>query len=149
MFIGTGSFKNIIFILNLNFLNYEKRFFITGFLFQSFVLIPLPRMLLVRKKILSGKWKFEAPAAEEGYKSGTIIFSLAENKYSAGVIFTNFEYKFPGENVKVVNDSITFVVTLDGTAVNVKLKLEDALRMSGKAFYPKGTVPVSLAKLPN
>jgi hypothetical protein len=77
-----------------------------------------------------------------------MIFSLAENKYSAGVIFTNFEYKFPGENVKVANDSITFVITLEGTPVNVKLKLEDPLKMSGKAFYPEGTIPVVLTKLP-
>jgi hypothetical protein len=102
----------------------------------------------VQKKDPVGKWKFEAPAAEEGYKSGTIIISLAVDKYSAGVMFTNFEYKFPAENMKVVNDSITFIVNLEGTAVNVRLKLEDALKMSGKAFYPEGTVPVVLTKLP-
>jgi hypothetical protein len=102
----------------------------------------------VQKKDPVGKWKFEAPTAPEGYSSGTMIFSLAENKYSAGIMFTNFEYKFPGENVKVVNDSITFIFTLEGTPVNVKLKLEDAVKMSGKAFYPEGTVPVSLTKMP-
>ncbi len=103
---------------------------------------------IVQKKDPVGKWKFEAPAAEEGYKSGTIIISLAENKYSAGVMFTNFEYKFPGEKVKFAGDSLTFIINLEGQAVNVKLKLEDALKMSGKAFYPEGTVPVSLTKIP-
>lgn len=102
----------------------------------------------VQKKDPVGKWKFEAPAAEEGYRSGTIIISFAEKKYSAGVTFTDFEYKFPGENVKVVNDSITFIVTLEDTPVNVKLKLEDPLKMSGKAYYPEVIVPVVLTKLP-
>ena len=102
----------------------------------------------VQKKDPAGKWTFEAPAATEGYKSGTMIFSLVENKYTAGVMFTNFEYKFPGENVKVVNDSITFVINLEGTVVNVKLKLDEPLKMSGKAFYSEGTVPVVLTKIP-
>ncbi|MCX6335109.1 MAG: hypothetical protein NT092_12550 [Bacteroidia bacterium] len=103
----------------------------------------------VQKKDPVGKWKFEAPAAKEGYTAGTMIISLAENKYSAGVIFSNFEYKFPGEKVKFVNDSLSFVVSIPGQMINYKLKIEDPAKMSGKAFFPEGPVSLLLTRIPN
>lgn len=102
-----------------------------------------------QKKDPVGKWKFEAATAPEGYTSGTMTFSVAENKYSAGVMFTNFEYKFPGEKVKVEGDSVSFTVTLEGQQIEILLKMEDPSKMSGKAVYAEGTVPLVLTKLPN
>ncbi len=102
----------------------------------------------VQKKDPVGKWKFEAPAAPEGYKTGTMVFGVAEGKYTAGTIFTNFDYKFPGEKVKYANDSVSFVISLEGEAVNVLLKIEDPVKMTGKAVYSEGTVPLVLTKIP-
>jgi hypothetical protein len=102
----------------------------------------------VQKQDPAGKWKFEAPTAPQGYTSGTMIFNLAENKYSAGTIFTNFDYKFPGEKVKFVNDSLFFVINIQGQMINYKLKIENPVKMSGKATFPEGTVPITLTKQP-
>jgi hypothetical protein len=100
------------------------------------------------KKDPVGKWKFESPTAPEGYKTGTMVFGVTEGKYTTGTIFTNFDYKFPGEKVKYVNDSVSFVINLEGEAVKVLLKIEDSAKMSGKAVYSKGAVPLVLTKIP-
>jgi hypothetical protein len=102
----------------------------------------------VQKKDPVGKWNFEAPTAPEGYKTGTMVFGVVEGKYTAGTIFTNFDYKFPGEKVKYANDSVSFVINLEGEAVNVLLKIEDPAKMNGKAVYSEGTVPLVLIKIP-
>jgi hypothetical protein len=102
-----------------------------------------------QKKDPVGKWKFEAATAPEGYTSGTMVFSLTESKYAAGIMFTNFEYKFPGEKVKVVGDSLSFVVSLEGQQIEISLKMENASKMTGKASYPEGNIPLVLTKLPN
>lgn len=103
----------------------------------------------VQKKDPVGKWKFEAATAPEGYTSGTMVFSMAENKYSAGLMFTNFEYKFPGEKVKVEGDSVSFIVSLEGQQIEIVLKMESAAKMTGKAVYSEGNIPLVLTKLPN
>ena len=102
-----------------------------------------------QKKDPVGKWKFEAATAPEGYTSGTMVFSLAENKYTAGIIFTNFEYKFPGEKVKVEGDSVSFFVSIEGQLIDISLKMENASKMTGKAVYTEGNIPLVLTKLPN
>jgi len=102
----------------------------------------------VQKKDPVGKWKFEAPTAPEGYKTGTMVFGITEGKYTAGAIFTNFDYKFPGEKVKYANDSVSFVINLEGEAIKVLLKMEDPGKINGKAVYSEGTVPLVLTKIP-
>jgi len=101
-----------------------------------------------QKKDPVGKWKFEAPTAPEGYKSGTMVFGITEGKYTAATIFANFDYKFPGEKVKYANDSVSFVINLEGEAINVLLKMEDPVKINGKAVYSEGAVPLVLTKIP-
>jgi len=135
-------------MLNLNFRIMKK-----GFL--SLVIISLlcvnsfAQDAAAQKKDPVGKWKFEAATAPEGYTSGTMIFSLVENKHGAAIMFTNFEYKFPGEKVKVEGDSVSFVVNLEGQQIEIALKMETPSKMTGKAVYAEGNVPVVLTKLPN
>jgi hypothetical protein len=117
-------------------------------LFSVSYISSMSQEIAIQKKNPAGNWKFEAPAAPEGYTAGTMIVSVAENKYSAGVIFSNFEYKFQGEKVKYAVDSLTYVINLEGEAVKVLLKIEDPAKMSGKAVYSKGTVLLLLTKLP-
>ena len=112
------------------------------FLFQ----VSIAQEANVQKKDPVGKWKFEAPYAPEGYQSGTMIFGVTEGKYNAGTVFTNFDYKFPGEQVKYARDSITFVVNLEGQAIKILLKLEDTQKMTGKAVYSEGSIPLSLTR---
>ena len=93
-----------------------------------------------------GTWKFEAPYAPEGYTSGTIAVGLTEQKHTTTMSFTGSEYKIPGEKVKVTNDSILFSVYLEGQDIKVLLKIENETKMSGKAVYSEGEVPLTLTK---
>lgn len=99
-----------------------------------------------KKKDPVGTWKFEAPYSPEGYTSGTIVFGLAKRKYTASVVFNGSEAKLSGGNVKVENDSLFFVVYIDKEEVTVRLKIENELKMSGKAVYSQGEVPFTLNK---
>ena len=75
-----------------------------------------------------------------------MVFGITEGKHTAGIIFSNFDYKFPGERVKCANDSVTFAVNLEGQYVEIKLKMETATRMTGAALSPEGPIPVVLTK---
>jgi hypothetical protein len=93
-----------------------------------------------------GKWKFEAPSAPEGYNSGSISISFAENKYSTAVSLTGSDYAIPGDKTKVENDSVTFTVLLEGTEIAISLKAENDTKMTGKAVYVDGEIPLTLTK---
>ena len=94
-----------------------------------------------------GTWKFEAPYAPEGYTSGTIIVGNEEQKPTATMSFTGNEFKIPGENVKAVKDSLLFSVYIQGQDVKVMLKMDTEIKMSGKAVYSEGEVPLALSKV--
>lgn len=94
-----------------------------------------------------GTWKFEAPYAPEGFTTGTIIVGIAEQKTTATMAFTGSEYKLTGENVKTPADSVLFSVYLEGQDIKVMLKLESKTKMSGKAVYSEGEVPLTLSKV--
>jgi hypothetical protein len=94
-----------------------------------------------------GTWKFEAPYAPEGYTSGTIIVGNEEQKPSATMSFTGNEFKIPGDNVKALKDSILFSVYIQGQDVKVMLKMDTEIKMSGKAVYSEGEVPLTLNKV--
>jgi hypothetical protein len=94
-----------------------------------------------------GSWKFDAPYAPEGYTTGTIVVGFAEQKFTTTMSFTGTEYKIPGENVKTPGDSVLFSVYLEGQDIKVMLKLESGTKMSGKAVYSEGEVPLTLTKV--
>jgi hypothetical protein len=94
----------------------------------------------------SGTWKFEAPSAGEGYDSGTILVGMAEKKYTATIIFTGSEYKIAGEKVKFEKEILTFSIYLEGEEIGTTLKMETGTKMTGKAVYSGGEVPITLTK---
>ncbi len=94
----------------------------------------------------AGNWKFDAPNAPEGYTSGIITINLTEEKYSTTMTFTGMEYKFIGEKVRMVQDSVYFSVYIEGEDVKISLKQEKEAKMSGKAVYSEGVVPLNLTK---
>jgi hypothetical protein len=93
-----------------------------------------------------GKWKFEAPLAPEGYNTGNITISFAENKYSSAVSMTGSDYVIPGDKTKVENDTVSFVLFLDGTEIVISLKAESNTKMTGVAIAPDGEIPLTLTK---
>ncbi len=93
-----------------------------------------------------GTWKFDAPYAPEGYTSGIIIVGFEKQTNTTSMSFTGSDYKIPGENVKSSNDSLIFSVFVENQDVRVLLKVENEARMSGKAIYSEGEVPLTLTK---
>jgi hypothetical protein len=98
------------------------------------------------KKSPLGKWKFEAPYAPEGYTSGIIDVSFAENKYSTAISFAGSDFIIPGDKTKIENDTVSFVVIVEGNEVAVTLKAENNAKMTGKAIYSEGEIPLTLTK---
>ena len=98
------------------------------------------------KKDPAGDWKFEAPYAPEGYNTGKITVGFAEKKYTAVITMTGSDYKINGENVKFENDSLTFLVYIEGETVGVKMKMEDAVKMTGSATSSEGNIPLTATK---
>lgn len=93
-----------------------------------------------------GTWKYEAPSAPEGYTSGIIVVGMAEKKHTVTISFTGSDYKIPAENVKVENDVILFSVYIESEDIKITLKIEGAAKMTGKAVYSEGEIPLSLTK---
>jgi hypothetical protein len=119
---------------------------ISFFLFVFMSISIISAQTVKEKKDPVGQWKFEAPAAPEGYTSGTINIGFAERKYSTTMEFAGIEYKFIGENVKFKNDSLFFSFPLEDDYVSISLKLEDKSKMSGKGIYSEGVVLLILTR---
>lgn len=98
------------------------------------------------KKDFTGKWSFAAPAAPDGFTAGNIEIALGEGKYSSTISFPGNDYKIPGDKTKVENDTLTFSVVIEGNEVNIILKPENDLKMTGKAIYFEGEIPLVLTK---
>lgn len=95
----------------------------------------------------AGTWRFDAPYAPEGYTSGTIVVGIEQQKSTATMSFTGSDNKLSGEKVVTVNDSVLFSIYLEGQDIKIMLKLEDETKMSGKAVYSEGEVPLALNKV--
>jgi hypothetical protein len=93
-----------------------------------------------------GKWAFEAPYAPEGFTAGIIEVAYAEKLLTASMMFTGTEYKFSGERVKFESDTLSFNILIQDQDVAVKLKFDSKEKMSGKAVYTEGEVPLSLTR---
>ena len=94
----------------------------------------------------AGKWLFEAPFAPQGYTNGIIEVSKTDNLFSASMAFGGNENKYPGDKVKFANDTVSFNVYIEGQDVAVKLVFTEESKMSGKAIYTEGVVPLSLTR---
>jgi len=95
------------------------------------------------KKDPVGDWKFETTYSPEGYASGTLNVSFADKKYSAYMSVTGSDYKFPGEKVRFENDSLLFTLYVEDETVIFSLKLVEFAKMSGKAVYSGGEIPLT------
>jgi len=95
----------------------------------------------------AGKWKFEAPYAPEGYTSGIIEVGFADKKYTSNIMFTGSEYKLTAEKTKFENDSLAFVIYIEYENITIGLKMEDMNKMTGKAVYSEGEIPLTLTRV--
>jgi hypothetical protein len=98
------------------------------------------------KQDVIGKWKYEASYAPEGYASGIVEFCMAGDKYTTTISFTGSDYKVPGEKTEVEKGRVSFNVNVEGERVEVFLKSESSIKLSGKAVYSQGEIPLTLTK---
>lgn len=91
-----------------------------------------------------GKWKFEAPAAPEGYTFGTMDVTFADKKYAAAMgLPGGGDYKLPAEQVKFENDELSFKLNIEGEEISISLKPQGNDKMTGKATYSGGDIPLT------
>jgi hypothetical protein len=124
-----------------------KKIFYTLVIISLFTVSAVAQQGIKQNGKSFGTWKFDAPYAPEGYQSGTIVVGVEEKKPVATMSFTGNEYKIPGEKVKADNDSVNFSIYLEGQDIKVQLKVENESKMSGKAVYSEGEVPLILTKV--
>lgn len=94
----------------------------------------------------AGNWKFEAPYAPEGFTTGMINLASTADNQTASITFNGSEYKIQGENVKFASDTVSFKVYVEGQDVIINLKMENDAKMSGKASYSEGEIPLTLTR---
>lgn len=93
-----------------------------------------------------GHWKFEAPGAPDVYQSGTITVTSTDDKLGATMKFDSLAFILNAEKVKFVTDSLFISILLEDQSINISLKMEDSLNMSGKAVSSEGPLPLTLKK---
>ena len=123
-----------------------KKSIFTYLMISLFAVSTVTAQTTAKKGNVVGKWKFEAPYAPEGYNTGSIEISFAEEKYSTAISMTGSDYTIPGDKTKVENDTVSFTVLLDGNEIAISLKAESDVRMTGKAVYFEGEIPLTLTK---
>lgn len=93
-----------------------------------------------------GKWLFEASYAPEGFTVGTIDVSPVEKEFKVTMVFTANGYTLSGEKVRFGNDSLLFSIYMEGEDIAIKLRFDEANKMSGRAVYTEGEVPLLLTR---
>jgi hypothetical protein len=94
------------------------------------------------KPLYIGNWKFEATTAPEGFTFGTIDFK----KDSVFMAFTDANYKYPSNWIKVKGDSIIYEADINETIVLFSLKIIDKKKISGNAVWNDGETIMTLTK---
>jgi hypothetical protein len=122
-----------------------KRIFTLSF-FVIFLALTASAQTASKQEKAIGRWQFEAPYAPEGFTTGIIEFALAENKYTSTISFSGNDYKIPGDNTKIDKDKVSFTVLIEGNEVAITLTPENESKMSGKAVYFEGEIPLTLTR---
>lgn len=115
------------------------------FIFGSLLLFFSVTADAQKKVTCTGNWKFEAPTAPDGYTYGI----MAIKKDSVITQFTDGNYKFPSNWVKLKSDSIIFESDINGTTVVFSLKINDNKKVSGNAVWNEGETLMILTKKEN
>lgn len=97
----------------------------------------------------SGKWKFEAISAPEGFTSGSLDISFAGNVYKVSLAFTGSDYKLDGDRAVLEDGAFMFVIYLQGQEITIILKMAGPDKMNGLAIHPEGEVPLTLVRNPD
>ena len=96
-----------------------------------------------KNKALLGEWIYEVSDAPYGYEKGSLIFSEKEGqticviKLEAGELAVS--------DLVVEDNNVSFVTSVDGNPIHVKLKQEDN-KLSGTVDSPEGPKTLTALK---
>jgi hypothetical protein len=106
---------------------------ISVFLISFFLVSPIQAK--VDNKELLGEWLYQVTEAPYGYEKGSLIFSEKDGKTTGIVKLEAGELQI--SELKIVKDSVSFVTYVDGSPINVKLKLAEK-KLAGTVDSPEG-----------
>lgn len=96
-----------------------------------------------KSKPILGEWLYEVSDAPYGYEKGSLIFSEKEGKTVCVVKVEAGE--LAASNLKIEKNMISFTTVVEGSSVNVELKLEKN-KLSGKVDSPEGPKSITAVK---
>ena len=92
----------------------------------------------------TGTWTYEATMAPYEYSSGDIVVDKDGKDYTVQIVLGEY-YKVKGEKVVYDNNELTFVVYIEGEAIDIKMTMEKE-EAKGTASYSDGDIPVTAKK---
>jgi hypothetical protein len=92
-------------------------------------------MTAIKSVPIIGEWLYEVTDAPFGYEKGSLIFTETDGKITSIIKLEAGE--LPINDLKIEKDSIIFTTTVDGSTINVALKLEND-KLVGKVDSPEG-----------
>ncbi len=92
----------------------------------------------------TGTWTYEATMAPYEYSSGDIVVDKDGKDYTVQIVLGEY-YKVKGEKVAYEKNELSFVVYIEGEAIDIKMTIakEEA---KGTASYSDGDIPVTAKK---
>ena len=109
-----------------------------------FLALPLVSVYSAAPDDPSGKWNFTASSAPYGYDKGVIEINEARDGYKASISFDGLDYSFDLEKVMFRENKLTCSLFIEGEDISIVLSYDEKEdKLSGKAIYSQGEVPLS------
>lgn len=114
-------------------------------IFMMLLLAGFATTVSAQKKVNpTGTWTYEATMAPYEYSSGDIVVDKDGKDYTVEIVLGEY-YKVKGEKVDYEKNELSFVVYIDGEAIDIKMTVGKE-EMKGTASYTDGDIPVTAKK---
>lgn len=101
------------------------------------------QMTAIKSVPILGEWLYEVSEAPYGYEKGSLIFTETDGKITGVVKLEAGE--LPINDLKIEKDSVIFTSMVDGSSINIALKLEKD-KLIGKVDSPEGPKTLTALK---
>ena len=91
-----------------------------------------------------GTWAYEATMAPYEYSSGDIVVAKDGKDFTVEIVLGEY-YKVKGEKVVYEKNELSFVVYIEGEAIDIKATVAKE-EMKGNASYSEGEIPITAKK---
>lgn len=92
----------------------------------------------------TGTWTYEATMAPYEYSSGDIVVDKDGKDFTVQIVLGEY-YKVKGEKVVYEKNELSFVVYIEGEAIDIKMTI-DKEAAKGTASYSDGDIPITAKK---